>query len=390
MELGLLNIEYMVMSEEQYQKCLSWSVERGLTLDPRIERKKVNGVYGMYAKESIPADTIIASFPIQELIPKGKKTDFPKNMPDEVKVMNAAAVELSKGESSTYYGCVAMFETLEELKAHSFYFFTEAELSWIQQFNPIVFRLALEQRSRIDVAKASIKKLNPKLDSKFIIQAILNYFSRSWAKGVGFLPILDLFNHSDRKGNTLLRAVGGTHMAHNTRIAYEKGEQVFISYSRHDIAIFALNYDYFDPEGVHSIDYSLRALHSIKTGTKQKVFELIKAEYGGKFFDMNGVRHFKIAAKNLLFLENAPSFKLITYFKMITQIEAGLNKQTVNDQFFLESLLATMNAFISAIKVDQFDVKDLPEKLHRFYYLSQKEKKMLLSNRDWVIDNFTV
>ncbi|MFT7373168.1 MAG: hypothetical protein ACI9T9_001862, partial [Oleiphilaceae bacterium] len=207
---------------------------------------------------------------------------------------------------------------------------------------------------------------------------------------VGFLPILDLFNHSDRKGNTLLRAVGGTHMAHNTRIAYEKGEQVFISYSRHDIAIFALNYDYFDPEGVHSIDYSLRALHSIKTGTKQKVFELIKAEYGGKFFDMNGVRHFKIAAKNLLFLENAPSFKLITYFKMITQIEAGLNKQTVNDQFFLESLLATMNAFISAIKVDQFDVKDLPEKLHRFYYLSQKEKKMLLSNRDWVIDNFTV
>ena len=62
MELELLNIESIVMSEEQYQKCLSWSLERGLTLDPRIERKKVHGVYGMYAMESIPTDTIIASF----------------------------------------------------------------------------------------------------------------------------------------------------------------------------------------------------------------------------------------------------------------------------------------------------------------------------------------
>jgi hypothetical protein len=50
-------------------------LERGLTLDPRIERKKVHGVYGMYAMESIPTDTIIASFPIKEQIPQGKKTD---------------------------------------------------------------------------------------------------------------------------------------------------------------------------------------------------------------------------------------------------------------------------------------------------------------------------
>jgi hypothetical protein len=390
MELELLNIESIVMSEEQYQKCLSWSLERGLTLDPRIERKKVHGVYGMYAMESIPTDTIIASFPIKEQIPHGKKTDFPKNTPDEVKVMYAAAVELSKGESSIYYGCVSMFETLQELKEHSFYFFTEAEFKWIQKLNPLLFRLALEQRNRIDVAKATIKKLNPKLDSNFVIQAILNYYSRAWHGGVGFLPILDLFNHSDRKGNTLIKPAGGTNLAHSTRIAYKKGEQVFVSYSRHDAAVFALNYDYFDPEGVHFIDYSLRALHSIRTGIKQKVFELIRVEYGGQFFDMNGVRHFKIAAKNLHFLENAPSFKLITYFKMVIQIEGGLNKQTVNDQLVLESLLATMNAFISAIKVDQFDLKDLPEKLHRFYYLSQKEQKMLLSNRDWVIDNFTM
>ena len=218
----------------------------------------------------------------------------------------------------------------------------------------------------------------------------MNYFSRSWHEDVGFLPILDLFNHSDRKGNTVIKPAGGQHMALKTRVDYKKGEQVYSSYSRHDMATFALNYDYFDPDGVHFIDYASRALHAIKTNVKQKTFELVRAEYGGQFFDMNGVRHFKIAAKNLLFLENAPSFKLLNYFKMVIQIEAGLTKQNPTDQLILETLLANINAFISAIQVDKYDVKDVPEKLHRFYFMSQKEKAMLLNNRDWVIDNFTM
>jgi hypothetical protein len=380
----------MVMSEERYQKCLSWSVDRGLKLDPRIERKKVNGVYGMYALESIPADTIIAGFPLKELIPQGESADFPEGASAAIKQIYAAAVELSKGESSKYYGCVSMFETLEELKEHSVYFFTEAELKWIQTLNPIVFRLTVEQRHRIDITKASIQKINSALDSDFIIQAILNYYSRAFGDVVGFLPILDLFNHSERKGNVLTKTADGKFVAHSTRITYEKGEQIFVLYSGHDMATFALNYDYFDPDGVHVIDYSLRALQMIRTDIKQKTFERIGAEYGGQFFDIKGVRHFKNSAKGLYFLETAPSFKLLIYFKTVADIEAKLNNQAISDRSVLEGLLANINAFISAIQVDQYKVTDIPEKLHRFYFLSQKEKKILLNNRDWVIGNLSV
>jgi len=378
------------MSEERYQKCLSWCADHGLKLDARIERKKVNGIYGMYATEDIPKDTVFVSFPIDQSIPRGSDSDYPDGFSEDLKIIYTAALELAKGEDSEHFGCIAMFETMEELQSHSIYFFSDTELQWIQKLNPIVFRMAMEQRQKIDGMKASLKKLAPQLAEEFILQAILNFFSRVWGGHLGFLPILDLFNHSDRKGHILIKLDNDTRSGHKARISYAKGEQIYVSYSRKDVAFFALNYDYFDPEGPHFINYAQRAIQTVRNELKQKTLEVAAQEYGGQFFQANGVQHFKLAAKNMFFLENAPSFKLLDYFRKIVLIEASLTKQEVREQGIYENLLSVIDPFIAAIQVEQFDLKDIPEKVHRFYYMSKKEREILLSNRSWVFDNITL
>jgi len=379
-----------MMSETQYQKCLSWSVDHGLELDARIERKKVNGLYGMYATEDIPKDTILVSFPIDQSIPRGSDSDYPEEISEDLKIMYTAAIELSKGEDSEHFGCIAMFETLEELQTHSIYFFNDAELQWIQKLNPIVFRMALEQRQRVDRMKESLKELAPQLEEDIILQAILNFFSRVWGGNLGFLPVLDLFNHSDRKGNILIKLDHDTKSGHKARVAYAKGEQIYVSYSRKDMAFFALNYDYFDSEGPHFIDYAKRVIQTVRSELKLNTLKVIAQEYGGQFFQVNGVPHFKLGAKNLFLLENAPSYNLLDYFRKIVIIEATLTKQEIVEQTIYERFLSVIDPFIMAIQVEKFDIKDIPEKVHRFYYMSKKEREMLLSSRSWVFDNITM
>ena len=118
--------------------------------------------------------------------------------------------------------------------------------------------------------------------------------------------------------------------------------------------------------------------------------KLIAQEYGGHFFQANGAPHFKLGAKNLFLLENAPSFKLLDYFRKIVLIEASLTKQEIAEQTIYERYLSVIDPFIMTIQVEKFDIKDIPEKVHRFYYLSKKEREMLLNNRNWVFDNITL
>jgi len=372
------------MCEEQYQKCLAWGVENGLKLDSRIERKKINGVYGMYATEDIPGDTVIASYPVEQLMFQKEKR--PENVSDDVSAVYLASIELSKGQKSQYFYLLEMFESLEELKEYSFYYFTEAECLWIQKLNPILLRLVIERRYYIDELKEKIKKIDSTLSDDYVVQAALNYCSRSWGGGVAFVPVLDLFNHSYRKGGNISRIDNDSRVAHKTNVAFSKGEQIFISYSCADLASYAINYNYYDSEDFHFIDLAYRSLYLVKTELKKKVFEFVEKNYGGFFSNTNIGLHFRITTQKLFLFENAPSLKVIRYFEHITLLESKLKQEKNSDEASLSAILLVIDSFLMANNVDQIDLKDVPNKLQRFYFLAKKEREMLLANRSWALD----
>lgn len=373
------------MDEKKYSKCLTWAKNNGLDMDPRIERKQVNGVYGMYASAPIPKSTVMVSFPKKNLIPNRTDVVYPPGTPEAVKRCHAAAIELSKADASEYFGCVAAMEGIETLRAHSYYFFTKEELQFIERLNPVLHQLIHESKYAADNLKQHIQRLDPNLNEDLIITVILNSFSRSWGQN-GFLPVMDLFNHSDRKGLTLKNLVDDK-LGHVTGVDYQAGEQIFISYSRKDMLNHAILYNYFDPEGVHFIDYSVRAIQVINSNIKQKVFNMLSQHYHMQQYDINGVKHVRLAPHNLFFQENGPSLKLLDFFQLSSiKTEQELQTGRSETKTVFANILSTIDAFLSANKVENFELSDVPEKLHRFYHMQKKEWQILLSNRDWVCD----
>jgi len=370
---------------QKYENCLAWALNHGLNIDSRIERKQVNGVYGMYAKENIPKDTVIASFPKKKLIPNRTDVNYPNGTPETIKRCHAAAIELSKGKASAYFGCVASFESIEALHSHSFYFFSNEELKFIEDLNPVLYKLILESKHVVDTAKQHIQALDPELNENDIIQTVLNSFSRSWGQN-GFVPVLDLFNHSDRKGLNLKNLLNEK-IGHVTGVDYQAGEQIFINYSKKDMLNQAIIYNYFDPTGVHFIDYSVRVIQAVNNELQKKVLGLIATQYPIQQNDVNGVRHFKLMPQNLFFQENAPSIKLFEYFQVSSiQTEKELVEKKSSHNTMFGNMLSTINSFLAVNKVESFQLSDVPEKLHHLYHMQKKEFQMLLSNRDWVID----
>jgi hypothetical protein len=61
------------MLKNDFQELLNWANARGLFLHPSLERETENGVFGMYAKNPIAANTLLASFPVNNLLINKKR-----------------------------------------------------------------------------------------------------------------------------------------------------------------------------------------------------------------------------------------------------------------------------------------------------------------------------
>jgi len=379
------------MQKSRYEECLSWASERGLVLDSRIERKEVNGVYGMYATAPIPEGTVIASFPLDACIPiLDKKLIYPGNKQEYKQRIHATAKELSKGAQSEYLGCVMLFNTLEEHQKYSFCFFSYEESLLLSKMNPLLQRsIAALQYSTNNIV-ASIKEVDPDLDIRFIMQAQLNGVDRCWG-AYGFVPILDLFNHSNTKGSIIKEFDDGKRIGHQTKTNYEAGDQIMISYGEKDMYNHATNYGYFDSNDEHFIDYAARAVQVLDSPAKLAVAEYISNNYKCYIHEEKGVKKMKILETNLFFSESSPSTDLLSYFaktSFCTQQEFA-TKQCHPDSIS-STLISVIDSFIDANHIDDFELSEIPEKLQHFYHLLKKEKKMLLKNREWVINDLKI
>tara|TARA_R110002072_G_scaffold298386_1_gene472274 strand:+ start:242 stop:1372 length:1131 start_codon:yes stop_codon:yes gene_type:complete len=376
------------MNNQNYNKQLKWALERGLFLDPRVVRKKVGGVYGLYAVDDIPAGSRLIGYPVKKRIQNFNDSIYPKGTDVVIKNLHASVVEYAKGKNSDYYGHFLQFENIDELKRYSVFFFGEKEHDLVKSMNSILAQTIKEINDITHYRVNEIAKLEPSINPEVITVVCLNYSSRAWDDS-SFLPILDYANHSDRLGNT--RKIKNNEYVIEAKGAYKKGEQIFISYSRKDMYYHATNYNYFDASGVHCIQYGTRLIQNAKTEQEKAMAEYTASKFDILVSSHNNIIYYRCKDPEVCFLETAPSLKLIDYIR--TNFLPSLSEwkqKKCNDISLYKRLIGCIDFLLMQNKVDEFALEDMPESVERFYRLLLKEKTMLRKNKEWVIDNFYI
>jgi hypothetical protein len=256
--------------------------------------------------------------------------------------------------------------------------------------NPLLQKsIASSQLYTSDIV-ASIKEVDPDLDIRFIMQAQLNGVERIWGS-YGFLPIIDLFNHSNISGSILKNFDEGKRVGNETKINYEAGDQIMISYGEKDMYLHAMNYGYFDSNDEHFIDYAVRAIQTLDSPGKLAVAEYISDNYKCQIYEEKHVKKMKILETNLFFSESSPCTELLSYFAKTSfcTTQEFKTKQCQPDSI-LSTLFSVIDAFIGANHIDDFELSDIPEKLRYYYHLLKKEKTMLMQNREWLTNDLKI
>jgi hypothetical protein len=369
-----------------YQEQLKWAKDRGLLLDPRIERKTVNGVSGLYASADIPANTRLIAYPVDKAIKNVEDPRYTANTSPTIKQIHAALLEYCKGDASEYYGHFMQFESLDQLKPCSTYFYSEEDLKLLESMNIFLAKSVREINDTLYSRVAEIKALEPKIDEDKIITVLLNYHSRAWTDA-NFLPVMDYANHSDRLGKK--RTTKDGYFVLEAKQDYKQGDEIYLSYGRKDIYFHAIYYNYFDPNGVHYIQYGPRFVQVAGSPIEKEIAKYTATKFNMDMRQLGDNIHYSCLDQDVCFLETGPSLKMIefiqaNYFSSMQEWQA----KKCSPASLAQRLLDILNLMISANNVDSFEAEKLPARLARFHPLLQKEKQMLLKNKEWVIDNF--
>ena len=374
------------MNIEQYERLISWALKRGLFLHEGIERKQVNGVYGMYATQDIAANSIVVSFPEQALLKPAKTIDFGTGTDSiDLNYIYAAAKELDKGQGSEYSGLFDGFETLEDMRAYSTHFISMSELEVLQRMSSTAYIWVNNANQNVQKAIEAIIRADGRVDPDSVLTVLLNYRSRSF-RNLGVVPVVDLFNHSDRLGleNDLIDGK----VCVRTRINYRSGEEIFISYGRKDLLQHAVQYNYFDPQGTHFIEPACRLFSTLGSARDQQIFDQLSRRYKFQTSVSEGQTSFFLDDRNALVTEAAPTPYLLQYLG--DSIRAGINQDLPGPQLYghlLTSYAQLLDALLVTNRREEVRREELSPRLLRFYDLLGKEVQMIEANRQWIIDH---
>lgn len=369
-----------------YTEQLIWAKERGLHIDPRLERKCVDGVWGFFATDLIESGTKLVSYPVDKAIKPVESFNYPSNTSNIAKHVHAALLEFNKGKASDYYGHFLQLEPLDYLKKHSVFFFSDEEIQLLDSMNCFLSKAVREHKQECLKRIDEIQQLDSRIDRDTIVLIYLNYLSRAWGDA-NFLPIMDYANHSDRLGKQ--RQTKNGEFCLEAKYNYQKGEQVYLSYGRKDMYLHAILYNYFDPKGSHFIHYGSRFVQVANTPFELEVLKYTASKFKLVTQKLNNQYHYSCLDLNVGFLEMAPSLSMIEYIQnnYFTTPSEWKSKKCSHASL-AQRLLDILNIMIDANKVESFQPENLPEKMHHFYCLLTKEQQMLNKNKEWVIDNF--
>lgn len=366
------------MPQDNFQKQYDWAHARGLFLHPELERKSENGIYGMYATSPIDAHTLLASFPINQLLINKNKPFKEDSEYIGLNWIHAAALAI-KNNIDEYSGIFCGFEKLEDMRNYSSYFCSDEELKLLQKMSPLLLRWILDAKRKADDTIKKIQLLDSSLDSELLLTIYLNYRSRAFHPE-GIVPVLDQFNHSDQFGqpNTL---ENGNILLYTNK-AYIPGEQVFISYGPKDLYSHAIHYNYFDPNGLHLVEFGRKTIQSVQNNDDKALLLHLKKFFTISEFTNNGQSGFFVSDPSVLLIDKAPSQGLVSYLKESCRVRIGAH---ASDQELMraaaELFLFLIDRQLQMNQVHLVKESDVPERLKRFYHALNKEKEMLLANR---------
>jgi len=370
------------MVDNNFNEVLAWSQEQGLMLHASIERLCVDGVYGMYAASDIPKNTVLSHYPKENLLPLLEDVKYPENTPFRSKYIHAAAKELSKGESS--WGFMKGLYSDDFIKNTNVYYFSEDDFKFLEKISATLYNFIRMYRARNESFINAMCDFDKDLDRASLEKIIFNVNYRSWGN-VGFVPIFDMFNHSDLYGLQLHENKDKVFLA--STVDYKNGDQIWISYGQKDIYNHAINYGYFDSDGKHFIDFGLRVSQSAENEFQKKIFGYVKNKYQVSAYNSNdGSIHYQLLQGSAFLMDYAPNCNLIDF---IRDVSYGTKEELSSRQSppfrFRARMLQYIDGLNSANKIDEYSIDDFPEKMKHFYHMLKKEKSMLNRNREWVM-----
>ncbi len=372
------------MSTEVFCQQKQWASAHGLFLHEAVERKAVNGIYGMYALRDIPANTLLASFPAAQLIRPKRDRRIPAELSDvDLPYLLATARELTLGDDSAFSGILKGFEPLEAMQQYSTQFISEAELLLLRSMSPTAYSWVKNANEKAERVVAAVCAMDPSLDPQVVLTVFLNYKSRSF-KEVGIVPVLDQFNHSDRLGNE--NSFDGERVQVYTRQSYRAGDQLFISYGHKDLLMHAIHYNYFDPNGTHFIEPARRIFTPVASLTRPNAFNHLQKKYKLQTLQHQGQMLFFLNDNAALMTEQAPTLYLTQYLS--DSLTGGQSVATAQLQSpLLQTYLQMLDALAANNRYRSVQRETLPPRLLRFYDLLQKEELIIQANRNWVLEN---
>lgn len=370
------------MDTDAYLRQKQWASDRGLFLHKALERRQVNGVFGMYATSDIAANTLVASFPVKHLLKPQQNIHFgPEHDNVDLNYLLAAAKELAKGGQSAYSGIFDGFELLEDMRAYSTFFISEPELQLLKIFHPTAYTWITNANQKTQKVVDAVIARDPSVARDLVLTVFLNYKSRSF-RSIGIVPVLDQFNHSDRLGNE--NFVEDGHICVRTKVHYKAGDQVFITYGRKDLLQHAIHYNYFDPTGTHFIEPARR----IFAPSEPESLKKLSKKYPLQTLNNQGRSFYFLDDAKALLTEIAPTPYLLDYLTDTIRVDQPQPVPTLRlIGSVLQSYLQLLDMLASNNRRHAVQRNDLPPRLHRFHDLLAKEEQMINANRNWVIEH---
>lgn len=370
--------------DENFSGTFEWAQSLGLVFNKNLERKCVQGVWGMYASDSIGRNELLGAFPCGHLI-TSKEANFPSGTSKSAMQIHAAAVELSKGGSSDFSPLFSIYDDLDTIKKYSTYFSDDKELKVLKAFGEGLYAEIYRQNTLNHALIHALHRFDSSIELDIYTTIAMNFNSRAMGDK-GFIPILDCFNHSDEKG--MFIDASGDSVTLHTKQAYKQGEQVYISYGIQDMYRHAINYNYFDPHNQHFIQFGNRFSFPILSQQDLQFANFLSQSYTLKFHNLSGVKMYSINDIGAYFSEGGPTKKLLEVVKLLCCKGQGhTDKNKITAVMLKAHILNLLSQLDAKNNVENFGQKYMPRKFRRFYGLLQKEKQLICLNRVWVEKN---
>lgn len=376
------------MENDHYQLIKAMAPDWSLVISSKVEYRCEHGISGMFALETIPKGDVLVRIPKNKVFSAGlTQPIYPEHFDSVTKYCHAVAVELEKGERSQWFHYFSGLESFESLSKASSLFFNETELVSLRQLSELLYSRVLEFNEFVSARVQDLIQFDASISPDTAKRVVLNSQCRMWSDS-GFLPVFDLFNHSDKKG--LDRQADKTTYYIASGTTYKKGEQIFIRYSQKDMYLHAINFNYFDPSGQHFIHFGYRFIQRAVTRFEKEVLSLIEQKQSVKTKPLpNGDVIYRHVDPRVVFGEKEPSKELIDYLRFdAISTEEELKLRRATKQSVKKRLSEALNGLLKANHVDAVSIEQLPQKLHRFWHLLKKERQMLNANIEWVEHKF--